>query len=193
MNARRARRLSAYLVFAGACSGACAEVMTTDTVERYPIRGTSEAELRIEMSAKGPLGASGRRFDGYTRWNINWRYQYRQDGASCGISTVTTDVKVTTTLPEWSDERAAPERLRTRWREYLAALTEHENGHRTHGMDAAREIDRGIAALSAQASCGVLGNAANDLGNQIIRQYNERDLDYDRRTGHGLTQGTRFP
>ena len=193
MNTRRATRLAACIVFAGACSVACAEVISNDTVERYPIRGASEAELRFEMSAKGPLGAGGRRFDGYTRWNIAWRYKYRLDGGLCRIDMVTTDVKVTTTLPEWNDERATPERLRKRWREYLAALTEHENGHRAHGMDAAREIDRGIAALPAQASCGALGNAANDLGNQIIRKYNERDLDYDRKTEHGLTQGTRFP
>lgn len=193
MNARRAARLAVCIVFTGAGSAARAEVVSNDTIERYPIRGASEAELRIEMSAKGPLGAGGRRFDGYTRWNINWRYNYRQDGGWCRIGTVTTDVKVTTTLPEWSDDRAAPEPLRKRWREYMAALTEHESGHRGHGMDAAREIDRGIAALPAQSNCGALGNAANDLGNQVIRQYNERDLDYDRRTGHGLTQGTRFP
>ena len=193
MNARRAARLVVCLVFASAGPQARAEVVSNDTIERYPIRGASAAGLRIEMSAKGPLGAGGRRFDGYTRWNINWHYQYRQDGAACRIGTVTTDVKVTTILPEWSDERAAPEPLRKRWREYIAALTEHENGHRLHGMDAAREIDRGIAALPAQSSCSALGKAANDLGNQVIRQYNERDLDYDRTTGHGLAQGTRFP
>jgi hypothetical protein len=55
----------------------------------------------------------------------------------CRIGSVTTDVKVTTTLPEWSDERAAPERLRKRWRDYIAALTEHENGHRVHGTQVA--------------------------------------------------------
>ncbi len=80
-----------------------------------------------------------------------------------------------------------------RWREYLAPLTEHENGHRKHGLDAAREIDRGIGALPAQANCNALGNAANAFGNEILRKYNERDIDYDRTTDHGRTQGARFP
>jgi predicted secreted Zn-dependent protease len=189
---RIAKRVAGCLL-ATLCSGACAEVITGDTVERYSIRGASDADLRREMNAKGPLGAGGRRFDGHTRWNINWRYTYREDGGTCRINSVTTDLKVVMTMPEWSDERAAPVRLQARWREYVAALTVHENGHRANGIDAAREIDRGISALPAQANCNAMSNAANVLGSQIIRKYNEHDLDYDRSTDHGRTQGARFP
>ena len=79
------------------------------------------------------------------------------------MAAVTTAIKVTMTLPEWSDESAA------------------------------REIDRGIAALPPQPSCGALGGAANALGDQVIRKYNERDRDYDRSTDHGRNQGAHLP
>lgn len=193
IRAGRAEKLAVLGFLANACFSAGAEVVAGDTVERYSISGANEADLRREMNAKGPPGNSARRFDAYTRWNIRWRYTYRESGGLCRIDTVTTEVSVKMTLPEWRDEHAAPARLRKRWREYLAPLTEHENGHRKHGLDAAREIDRGIGALPAQANCNALGNAANALGNEILRKYNEQDTDYDRSTDHGRTQGARFP
>jgi predicted secreted Zn-dependent protease len=189
---RDIERWAAGGVLACACLSAHAAVITGDTVGHYPISGASDTELRREMNAKGPSGSGGRRFDAYTRWNISWRYTYREAGGVCRIDTVTTDVKVTMTLPEWRDERTAPEQLRKRWSAYVTALTAHEMGHRNNGLEAAREIDSGIGAMT-HTSCNALGNAANALGNQILRKYNERDLDYDRSTDHGRTQGARFP
>jgi predicted secreted Zn-dependent protease len=191
--ARAIGRIAACCILAGAALSAYAEVTLSESVDRYSIHGAHEVDLRREMSAKGPTASDSRRFDAYTRWNIAWRYSYRQDGGQCRITAVTTEVKIAMTLPEWSDESAAQDRLRKRWREYIAVLTGHENGHRKNGLDAAREIDRGIAALPPQPDCGALGAAANALGNQILRIYNERDLDYDRSTDHGRNQGARFP
>ena len=79
------------------------------------------------------------------------------------------------------------------WARYIAALELHEQGHRRHGVDAANEVDRAIAAMPPAGSCDALGKNANALGMSILRKYNQLDLDYDRDTGHGATQGARFP
>jgi predicted secreted Zn-dependent protease len=191
--ARPIEQIAACCVLAGAGLSTYAEVTVNDSVDRYTILGTHEADLRREMGAKGPKGADSRPYDAYTRWNVSWRYSYRQNGGQCSIDAITTGIKVTMTLPDWSDESEAQDRVRKHWRDYIAALTAHENGHRNNGLDAAREIDRGIAALPSQPNCGALGAAANALGKEIIRKYNERDLDYDRSTDHGRNQGARFP
>jgi len=47
-----------------------------------------------------------------------------------------------------------------------------------------------VALLVAPAACVLPANA---LGMSILRNYNQRDLDYDRDTEHGATQGARFP
>jgi predicted secreted Zn-dependent protease len=173
---------------------ALAEVQTSNQVEHYEIRGTSAAQLRAEMSARGPTGPSGgRRFDGYTRWNVSWRYTFKSGGGQCTIDRVTTEVKVTTTLPRWADEARADNPLRDQWRRYLAALTQHEDGHAQNGLGAARDIDAGIARLPAEPNCGAMGERANAAGQAVLRQYNQRDLDYDRETGHGRSQGAVFP
>ena len=139
------------------------------------------------------MGAGGRRFDGYTRWYVSWRYQYSNSGGSCAIASVTTSVKVTMTLPRWSNESGGNSATRQQWARYLAALEQHEQGHRRHGVEAAHEVDRAIAAMPPAGSCDALGANANALGTSILRKYNQLDLDYDRDTQHGATQGARFP
>jgi predicted secreted Zn-dependent protease len=193
LSAWRLQSMLALSITCGAGLTAEAAVVPNDAVVHYPIYGANEDELRREMNAKGPTGGGASRYDGYTRWNISWRYQYQSRGGECRLTDIVTDVKVTMTLPDWRNEGAAPERLRSRWRQYLAALTVHEMGHRRHGMDAAREIDHSLGAMPPQADCSALGKAANALGDQIIKKYNERDLEYDRSTGHGRSQNARFP
>jgi predicted secreted Zn-dependent protease len=144
------------------------------------------------MSALGPAGTGGR-YDGYTAWQIQWRYDYRASGNACAIAAATVSVRTSIKLPEWRNESTAPAELRAHWRRYLQALTEHENGHRDNGLAAAREIDRGLVALPAQANCNAMGAAANAFGQGILRKYNQRDLDYDSATRHGRTQGANWP
>src|SRR5574341_1574214 len=122
-----------------------ADVQVRTQTDRYDIQGLSAAQLRTEMSARGPVGADGRRYDGYTRWYVSWRYTYRGGTDVCGIDRVTTEVRVTTMLPHWMNEARADAPLREQWRRYLAALTTHEDGHAQNGLAAANEIDAAIA------------------------------------------------
>jgi predicted secreted Zn-dependent protease len=170
-----------------------AAVDVNDQVERYAIEGTTAQDLRREMNTKGPQGTGGRRFDGYTRWYVSWRYQYKRTDGGCAIASVATNVKSTITLPQWRNEDRADSATRAQWSRYLSALDLHEQGHRRHGVDAAHEIDAAIAAMPPAGSCDALGANANALGMRILQKYQQRDLDYDRDTNHGATQGARFP
>ena len=170
-----------------------AAVSIDDRVERYDVKGSTPLELRREINAKGPQGAGGRRFDGYTRWDVSWNYRYQNAARSCAIASVTTTVKVTMTLPRWSNENGGSSAVRTQWARYLAALESHEQGHRRHGINAANEVDRAIAVMPSAGDCDALGANANATATRILRRYNQMDLDYDRETEHGATQGARFP
>ena len=183
----------ALLALAACAPPVQAAVDINDKVERYAIEGATPADLRRDMNNKGPQGAGGRRFDGYTRWFVSWRYQYNNTGGGCSIASVTTSVKVTMTLPQWGDESRASSATREQWARYLAALELHEQGHRHHGIAAANEVDRAIAAMPPAGSCDALGKNANALGMSVLRKYYQLDLDYDRDTGHGASQGARFP
>lgn len=170
-----------------------ADVNISDQVERYAIEGSTPSELRREMNVKRPHTSDGRRFDGRTRWYVSWRYRYRKTGSACAIAAVNTSLKVTITLPQWSNESDADRTTRQHWARYLAALEQHEQGHRRHGVDAANEIDAAIASMPPAGNCDALGSGANLLGKSVLQKFSQRDLDYDRDTRHGATQGARFP
>ena len=194
MNHVRAISSGAILVVAcAAAPGTFAAVDVADSVEQYPITGSTALDLRREMNSKGPRGSDGRRFDGLTRWFVSWRYRYNNTPGACSIASVSTSVKVTITLPQWRNENDADSATREQWSRYLAALERHEQGHRRHGIAAGHQVDQAIAALPPAGTCDVLGANANALGVDILRKYNQLDLDYDRDTRHGATQGARFP
>jgi predicted secreted Zn-dependent protease len=168
-----------------------AAVGITERLERYTISGSTPSDLRSEMNSKGPRGNAGRVFDGYTRWYVTWRYRYNNFGNTCAITSVATSVTVTITLPDWDDEITADNNTRSKWSRFLAALESHERGHRQLGIDAAKEIDRAISGMRGR--CDALEARVNEARYAILNKHRQLELDYDRDTDHGATQGARFP
>lgn len=155
--------------------------------------GLSNKQLLEEIRAKGPYSEKlGRRVHGNTNWKITWRTSYLTRGSLCLIGQAEVQVGITFTMPNWVNEISGGDTLKKKWREYYSALQEHENGHKQLSVDAALEIDRGIAALEPRASCDALGKAANALGKRILAELRQRNADYDLTTNYGKTQGVRL-
>ena len=171
-----------------AATTAHATVRTQEVVKYYDVSGGTAAELRAQMSAKGPD-----HYDAYTRWYVRWRYKYRQQGGLCALSEISVDLEITTTLPRWRNQRAASPALREQWQRYLTALTTHELGHARNGADAAQAVDAALTRLPPAASCERLAAGANATGQGVLLQHNRFDADYDQTTKHGRTQGAVFP
>lgn len=166
----------------------------TVTVNRYPIQGMTAADLRRDLNATGPLDEkTNRRFDGYTRWWVRWRYWYTNQADGCRIDRAEVKTEVTITLPEWNAPLGASSELKQRWQRYITALETHENGHKQNGLDASRDILAKLKDFPAYSTCDQVGLAANEAAHAIIREYNEKDITYDRVTNHGATEGARFP
>ncbi|HIK55962.1 MAG TPA: DUF922 domain-containing protein [Synechococcales cyanobacterium M55_K2018_004] len=160
----------------------------------YNIVGDTAEALRSQMSQFGPEDRNtGRRFDGFTSWNVDWKYTYKTIHGECFIErpVVKTDIEIT--LPKWIPSSSAQTGLVERWNRYIAALTEHENGHRDHGILAGRAVAQMLSQLQGTSSCQELVTLADQSGAQIVQRYAQADMDYDRETGHGATQGAVFP
>ena len=150
----------------------------------YDIEGSTAAELRAQLNAKGPRGYDGYRGDATTRWFIRWNWPgYGSALCRLGDATVTYDIQVT--FPRWKAPAGASPELVARWKEYTRRLAEHEKGHvdfvvarHRSVLDAIRGATCATAEAAAQAALGP------------IRQH---DIDYDMTTNHGATQGARFP
>jgi predicted secreted Zn-dependent protease len=165
---------------------------TTDFVY-YEINGATPGDLRAQMNQFGPTDSNGRRFDGRTDWYINWHYAYEASSSDCKIANAEVDVKITFTLPHWNQPGNISPALVEKWNKYMAALQKHEDGHKDNAVSSGQEILQAFKALPAYPDCDQVKQNVSATGQRIIKQANQKDLDYDAQTKHGATQGATFP
>jgi predicted secreted Zn-dependent protease len=159
----------------------------------YPINGATAGQLRQQMNQLGPISqTSGQRFDARTDWYVRWNYQYFSQGNRCKLTAIRVRADVSIILPQWKQSANAAKGLVDRWNQYIKALRLHEDGHKDNGIATSREVLQLLKQFPAKSSCSELGAAANKAAQSIISQYSQRDLDYDRKTQHGVTQGAVF-
>jgi len=167
-------------------------VVAVNTVY-YAITGATASQLRQQMNQLGPASqTSGQRFDARTDWYVRWNYQYLSQGNRCQLTAIRVRADASVILPRWKQPANAAKGLVDRWNHYIKALRLHEDGHTNNGIAASRAVLQVLKQFPAKSSCSELGVAANEAAQGIIRQYSQRDLDYDRKTRHGITQGAVF-
>jgi predicted secreted Zn-dependent protease len=105
---------------------------------------------------------------------------------------ITLKIDVTFTMPQWNAPAQSSSDLKRRWNRYINLLQTHENGHRDNGLGAGKDIFKMLNGVVAP-SCDQINGIANQRTQTIIKQYNQKDIDYDSRTQHGRTQGAVFP
>jgi len=163
-------------------------------VNDYIVTGDDGYAVRRSLDSLGPVALDGKRYDGYTRWNVHWEYATSSDASgSCMLvsSSVALDVEIT--LPQWQHSADVPDALQRRWSIYLDALRKHENGHVQNGEQEATAIVDLMRSIGLQSDCDLLDQKLQDLGQRILQHYKDNDIEYDQLTEHGRTQGAVFP
>lgn len=145
----------------------------------YRVYGSTEEELRREIQIKGP-----REYAAYTGWEVSWTWA-GYGSLHCDVSSPIVDAEVTVTFPSWDPPSDASPELIEKWSAFITALAVHEQGHVDHVYESLLLIETTIE----NADCLTAEAAAQE----IIREMNQFDLDYDRETGHGRSQGAVFP
>ncbi len=160
----------------------------------YPIVGNTAAALRQQMSRMGPQSqTNGQRYDARTDWHVHWAYNYGRRGGRCAITSMNTRVDVLYILPGWTAPRNTPASLIAEWQRYMGALKTHEIGHKNHGVEAGTAVLRTLHGIAPQPTCEALQAMINQRLKNAVVPYNQKDLEYDRITRHGFTQGAVFP
>ena len=151
------------------------------TIDYYPVTGTSIAEIRTAMAAKGLRDSSdGSAVDALTRIELRWHWP--GDGKRrCNLAKAKVEFKATVTMPRLADADAVPDAVRTLWYAFAAALAAHEAGHVRHGHS--RVADMKAAILASDCA------GANAAALAVVAETTRRDREYDRETAHGRLQG----
>ncbi|WP_223342962.1 MULTISPECIES: DUF922 domain-containing Zn-dependent protease [unclassified Synechocystis] len=155
----------------------------------YSIYPNTKWDLNDELNRRSPIIFQGKRYRGYTQWFVRWQYQWWFTAQQCQITTVTTNLDVTYTLPRIPPNHGADPEARRVFNRYLVALFKHEENHKNSGLYAARAIEKALLNLGPFPHCKGLQTKAESTAQQIVQRYRQRDLDYDRQTDHGRKEG----
>lgn len=180
-------RFSLTCVSLVACAGtAQASVQAQLEYRNYQAYAQRGKSLFQAMAAATPFHENGRPFLGNTSREIHWQLHWRDNGRGmCRIEDVRVSLQTTITLPQLNNVDLDRQSEYTR---YYTALRIHETGHYRIEQEMANELDRALASLP-EAPCTTIENAANARGNEIVRGYDHREVQYDAETDHGRTQG----
>jgi predicted secreted Zn-dependent protease len=148
-------------------------------VRYYDITGSTEQDLRRQMTARGPEG-----YDAFTRWNIRWNWP-GMGAADCRLKEAEVSYEVTVTFPRWIPTSEAAPELVIKWNRYVRALADHEQLH----VDNVVKRFPAVVAAIQNATC-LTAETAAQAALSPIRQF---DAQYDLNTDHGRSQGARFP
>lgn len=174
-------------------SAQASEPIVTVDENYYDITGSTADELRAQLDQLGPLDPWNERHDAQTDWFVSWSYPYADQADGCGTGPVTVEVNVTFTYPWWEPPATAAPDLVAHWEAYGEALRTHEDGHQQIGLETAWAVQQALNEVPPQATCAELDQLVDATGQQILDEFRQIEIDYDRETDHGATQGARFP
>lgn len=156
--------------------------------EYYTANADSKKPLGTILNESSPIRKDGILYRGHAHWHTHWKYDWqRTDGGMFKITKVSTELTCKITLPQLIGLTSKEQR--DKFDNYLVKLNNHERGHIAIIMKTPEEIEKRILALHEMPSAELLGSAANSIGNQTVKEFNEKSAHYDIITGHGKTQG----
>ena len=161
--------------------------------ETFAVAGDSASELRADLDRKRPPSPDGRRFDANVQWSLTWSFHFDPQPRACGLTDATVDLQMLVRLPVLSPDAAPPEAVRDRWDDFTQLLETHEAGHVDNYTNGARALQDAYTTIEPAATCDELRATLADMGASAIDSIRAADIEYDRQTDHGRTQGATFP
>jgi predicted secreted Zn-dependent protease len=161
--------------------------------EIYSVSGDSASELRADLDRKRPPAPDGRRFDANVQWSLTWSFHFDPQPRTCGLTDATVELQMLVRLPVLAPDAAPPEAVHERWDDFALLLETHEAGHVDNYADGARALQDAYIAVEPAATCDELRATLADIGAAAIDAIRAADIEYDRQTDHGRTQGATFP
>jgi predicted secreted Zn-dependent protease len=161
--------------------------------ETFAVSGDSASELRTDLDRKRPPSPNGRRYDANVQWSLTWSFHFDTQPRACGLADATVDLQMLVRLPVLAPDAAPPEAVRERWDDFAQLLETHEAGHVDNYTNGARALQDAYTTVEPAETCDELRALLADMGASAIDSIRAADIEYDRQTDHGRTQGATFP
>ena len=192
--------LIVFLVLAfGACSSRVTVVEVINepvSEELYSVTGGSISEVIASIQAgmmSGFNGYGGQRFAAYAGVNIYYEYQVNSSVlGDCRVDKIKVTTRPYMKVPQWKSSGSFEASMLPNWLRYIKALRIHEDGHIEIGLVAASSFAAHFTYPNAvkAKNCRELDVLIRQIYDVAMAKANQENTDYDKRTGHGRTQGT---
>lgn len=163
-----------------------AEVSVSEKYQYYVVFPESKSAIARELLNKSPIKENDQVFFGYAHSYIRWHFNWKYNSERCWITSVSTVLETTYTLPELGNNVPSVNNV---WRQWFPNLERHEKGHHEIAVSIAERIDQKILTMPAYPNCRQLEQKANQIGHGLIAEMDKLNKKYDQDTNHGETEG----
>ena len=146
----------------------------------YEIGGYTFMDVRREIYYRSPQRFSNKVAVAWCSWEISWVINTIQDDTLCRINSIDTRIDLSITMPRWVNYASAGNGMKEAWDTYYKSVLQHEETHGNNGIAAARDIQRRLSDLTGRYSCKDLQEDGNHLAHRIIKEYRQKDEEFDR-------------
>lgn len=175
-------------------SSALVKYETKFTVTTYNVMGKTLNDISKSLNAQA-LPDPHEPFSRYyarTDWYLTGDWFWKPSASGCELTGAQVMVAVTMTLPALTTVDA-PAEVQTQWNQFIDNTITHESVHVKLAYDGARNYQRELSQLAPTTNCDLLQNRLNEIFRKNFDQIDRANVDYDKRTKHGETQGAIFP
>ncbi len=167
---------------------------TQFAVTTYNVQGQSVKEIHqsLEANALSDPHEIGKRFYARTDWYLSAKWFYVPTARGCEVERAQVSIIVTMTLPALVTTNVAPE-VQARWNTFLNNTVQHEREHVKIAYDGARDYQRQLGNYPPAVNCTAIQSQLQNLFRQHYDLIDRTNVEYDRKTQHGITQGAVFP
>jgi predicted secreted Zn-dependent protease len=149
----------------------------------YEIGGRTFMDIRREINRRSHKWINNKLAIAWCSWQVNWNIHTREKENRCEVDFIDTRVAVSITMPRWINYKAAGVGMKEAWDMSYASILTHEETHASHGITAARDIQRRLSELGGRSSCKSIQEEGGLLAGRIINEYKEKDVELDRVSG----------
>lgn len=158
----------------------------------YQINASTEGQIFYQLNNCVPYN-KGEPAVGITYTNFNRKFDYNDFGGQvCNIKNVAVGVHSTVLYPRWNTSDGTNNYLINKWNTYMKNLRIHEEVHVSIGNKYSKIYYDYLKQLSDSQICVASVAVMDAKQDEIAKEMDDANIEYDRVTNHGRTQGASF-
>lgn len=155
----------------------------------YPVAGSTLSEIKHSISVNTPSREGSTYYAGVTIWSLNSAYDLLPTAEGCRVDNGQVFLNVAVHLPILSDSSELSAPALKEWNRFSNSLKVHEMRHAQNAYRAAANLLRKVNGTKTTVPCPRAKVIAQHATSTLITRIADFDLQLDKHTNHGATQG----